>query len=230
MLQLDSSLKGKIEEAKTRITGTPRLALKWMVRFVNETVIESLQEKDWNKLQVEISVFSFYFPQFQRGTCFLAINSRSFFESIPNDQYPRLPSKKEATKYQSEAHKIFHSFLHSKSLARASPFMIDHIFAEHVPMDFAAKFQVIQGKQSVVFTVWIKDREFLFRINLILLLGQFVPNISSCSACKQFFLAKRIDQIFCSNRCATRVMQRRKRKTPPNRYGKRGRPKGTKNT
>ena len=82
MLQIDPNLKGKIEQAKKRVVTTPRQALKWMLRFVNEIAIDGLPEKVWEKVQVEIAVFSFYFPQFQRGSCFLAINSRSFFESM----------------------------------------------------------------------------------------------------------------------------------------------------
>lgn len=226
---MDSNLKRKIEQAKRRVITTPRQALIWILRFINEIAIDNLPEKDWEKIQVEITVFSFYFPQFQRGACFLSINSRSFFESIPNDQYPRLPSKKEATKYQSDAQNIFYTFQNSKFTAQSSPLTFDNVFEEKIPMVFSAKFQVIQGKQSAIFTAWIKDRRYLFRINLILVLGQFMPNVKSCNACKRFFLTRRSNQMFCSNRCATRVMQRRKRNTPPSRYGKPGRPKAIKN-
>jgi len=63
-----------------------------------------------------------------------------------------------------------------------------------------------------------------FKFILIYLLGNFHKDITRCAECMKVFIARRYNQAYCSTRCQNRVAARKRRATPPDRVGKRGRP------
>ncbi len=212
----------RAKAARRRVVTTPRQTMKWALRFVNDTQVDQLSERDWDHLQAEVAVFIGEYPEFQRGSCYVGIKSRAFYRATAEDPSPLLPSKQEVAHYQAEARSLFESFLHPPD---GAPFPRT-IWEKHIAVDLSLKYFGPNDKHSS-FSLWIHDKEDLLKVNLLLLIGQFAPNVKACKDCDRYFLAKRTNQSYCSNRCATRVMQRRKRGRPLHKPGKRGRPFGS---
>ena len=221
MLELDQKTQSRLEQAKKFVVTTPRQTIKWVLRFL-KTDCGQLSETDWIKIQAELTVFIRFYPEFKRGLGSLAINSRSFFAPTDYDYYPRMLNREEAKALSRDAIKLLQNFIQAKHNA---PFW-ESIFYEKLSVDISIKFPTAKKLESV-FSIWVQDQIQLFKINLLLLLCEFAPHIKNCEPCGSLFLAKRKDQIFCSNKCATLTFQRKKRGTPPSRYGRRGRPPGT---
>ena len=221
MLQLDPKTQSRLEQAKKFVVTTPRQTIKWVLHFL-KTDCGQLSETDWIKIQAELTVFIRFYPEFKRGLGSLAINSRSFFTPTDYDHYPRMPNREEAKAFSKAALKLFQNFIRAKHIGP----LWESFFFEELPVDISIKFPTAQKLESV-FSIWVQDQTQLFKINLLLLLCEFAPHIKNCKPCGSLFLAKRKDQIFCSNKCATLTFQRKKRGTPPSRYGRRGRPPGT---
>jgi hypothetical protein len=87
-------------------------------------------------------------------------------------------------------------------------------------------FPAYDGQQWLLDS-WADDYRSVFIYRLLHLLPDWGHKIRRCPGCDCLFFAKRADQRFHNLNCLSRQTMRAKRCTPPERYGKRGRPKQT---
>lgn len=64
-----------------------------------------------------------------------------------------------------------------------------------------------------------------FQYSLMHLLARMGHRISRCRCCSKLYYRSRIDKTTCSGKCRSTFNARKRRKTPPERFNKRGRPK-----
>ena len=81
----------------------------------------------------------------------------------------------------------------------------------------------VEKKGHTLGLVELPDQAFAFVFAN--LLGDQVKNIRHCPECQKRFLAHRYNQSFCTTKCQNRAAARKYRNTPPDRVGKRGRPR-----
>lgn len=67
--------------------------------------------------------------------------------------------------------------------------------------------------------------ENAFRYRYARVIGSVASRLRRCPSCQVLFLGRRRDQKHCGRKCQGRMAMRRRRNTPPERYGKRGRPR-----
>ena len=199
------------------ITGTPRLALKWLLRFINDPLDHA--PKNWTTRQQELAAFTGNYPEFQQGACVFAVKARAAYHATREDSHPTLPSPDEANTFRTLALEYFDEFTHSP---RAFPTIEEPNFPVALSLKSFGK-----ADPHNFLTLWVRSKKEQFRINVFFTLAQFGHNIKNCESCSKYFLAKRTDQIFCCDKCSALVRQRHKRGTPPERFFKLGRPPGT---
>jgi len=87
--------------------------------------------------------------------------------------------------------------------------------------------QNINGKQCKHAIKFIKLRDLApaFRHCVCTILEIHGPALTECPGCSRVFLADRSNKDYCDPLCRNRTYMRLKRRVPPERFGKRGRPR-----
>ncbi len=232
----------EIEKAAQRIGATTDQAGAWLARFAR-TDLESLSTGQWTDLLYEVACLSEY--QYQTKTAALlwqhAITLKDwqgnwrykdedelvarFVQILDKRGQPigaldvppvpppcELPPRDAVTALQRQVRAALVSLQENHSVSWMLP-----------PIHLTVGAFRETDENVVLGTA--ESPQVLFTYNLALLLVQNAVRIRRCADCTQRFFADRKNKAYCSPRCQSRAGTRRWRTTPPDRIGKRGRPR-----
>ena len=128
------------------------------------------------------------------------------------DGYEKLPTARDIGAMQR---------LISKRLKSLAAVRFTNVWANRVLLRAFASPDHIKG----TFSLWADSRVDCFAVCSVKLLAAYAGGIRRCPGCSLLFLAGRNNQQYCSINCQSRTNMRRHRGTPPERFGRRGRPK-----
>jgi hypothetical protein len=202
----------EIERAQRRVGGTAQRPMKWLLEFIQETDLSRLAKDEWFRLQSEMRMFIVGGTSSTTlGNCRIVVSHEEDYTDL------RLPTAAEIKQYQIMGELLL------DLLARDTQY----------ETDCSVRFKLKNPMANVESLFYIHTPTPLdaFEITSMLLLGKFYRSLRRCKdqSCQKWFLPSRTDQRYDSRRCVNRAMTRRHRKTPPDRIGKRGRPKGSPN-
>ena len=207
----------KVEELRKafqRIGHTPRDRMKWTLKFAQRD-LTTLSDGDWLNLAFEVAAFTRFGmlgePVFTRGS--------ELFGSLHDPIWANflgpvaVPTQEEITGLQaSTKQKITHL-----AVAKATAVELGNTSLRVYPF----------GKFGGIVHVVTELPSGRFNYVLAHLLADHLGRLRRCPECGLLFLADRRNQRYNSVRCQNRAASRRFRATPPERIGKRGRPRKT---
>lgn len=200
--------------ARHRLGTSPRQYLEWVLKF-RKCALRKLDENKLKALRHEASIYATGTFSFSMEG---AVVSLSPGLGWGNTKLERIPSESELVIMQSMTVDSIERFLEYK--------LVD------AKMDIEVRAKPLgPGERGGYIGIYPKSNLDAFNLSTIFLIGIFAEKIRSCRepTCKNLYIAKRVDQLFCTVKCQNRLAARRARNTPPERIGKRGRPLGSKN-
>ena len=205
----------ELQKASRRIGRTPKAWMNWILKFAR-TELHGLSTGGWMDLGYEIALFTLVGPPeaMQVGR---SIASRAHERETEGSPWLcRLPEPKEVAALQALADHHVEALITTRT-------------TDFPP--FQARMRVENDPRhdlgSLIVSPKTTRQSFLY--GLARLLAIHAARLRRCPSCAMRFLANRRDQQYCSIRCLSRITMRRHRGTPPERFGKRGRPPKTAN-
>lgn len=221
--------------------------MEWLLRFV-QTDLSRLSKGDWENLAFEIACFmqyagphaetdearEFYCLKKWDGKPYSsknlegspAIATLRHHVNILRDAFslqPSLPNQKDLLALHSQVKNMLFEIMDRGVFVFQRPHTTQYL--ERWPGKYGPPEKAIPSLiRSITLAETPPD---LFIIHAYDYLEQFAEKLAKCPECSTVFLLERTNKKYCSLQCQTRVATRRNRNTPPDRVGKRGRPKGS---
>lgn len=220
-----------VQRAYERIIGTPnktevpnikKAYIEWVLKLVSKPDLESLSGSDFLDLQYEIASFLAFrggSPKYNPWVIELGDDHDRFL----NRQV--LPDKEIVLKIMSWLKQSLHAILSKHAFGyRQAAYTVQMSWNPEIYGTANGSWhETIEGDDE--------DPNWML-IDFFVLLRTHVSNILKCpcGGCNTIFVRDRINQRFCSKKCQERQAKRDLHPIPPERYGKRGRPRAAATT
>lgn len=213
----------ELDKAMDRLGNTPVKVMEWILRFDQEN-LGTISEGDWTNRRYELAEFTQY------G----ALGRKSFEKekviSIPS--WSSMAPKSEIPENPNEIQLWYVQQLPGKRAAKELQKITHECLKEHLengttsfPLSGATIHTGYDKERDLGFKFILSNNpKTMFGYYLSSFIAQHSGRIRRCAGCPIIFLADRKNQIYHSSQCQSRINMRRKRNTPPDRIGKRGRP------
>jgi hypothetical protein len=138
--------------------------------------------------------------------------------SIRHIEIERLPSKTVVRELQREAQSFLNSIIRGEGVKIDIPPSEERLTVIR---------EIINGEASTRLYRFLvlPNLNVAFRHHLLGILAEHGQALRSCPGCSTRFVADRRNKDYCNPSCRNRTYMRTKRNVPPERYGKRGRPR-----
>lgn len=221
--------------------------MEWLLRFA-QTDLSRLSKRDWENLVFEISCFMQYAgrhaetDEAREFYCLKKWDGKPYssktlegLQSVATLHHqsnvlcgafslqPSLPNQENVLDLHSQIKNMLLEIMDRGVLVFQRPHTTQYLERWSGKYGPPAK-----GNPPLVRSITLAETPpHLFIIHAHGCLEQFAGKLSRCPECSTVFLLGRTNKMYCSLRCQNRVATRRNRNTPPDRLGKRGRPKGS---
>ena len=199
-----------LKKARGRVGFTGESTTKWLLRSIR-LPLEELGERDRRELQWEVTAFSTY-TAFRGQQSQVAVQPIYDWYSLFREGDLSLPSHGELK------HLLGIATQHVNDLVDQGKTSFDslHLSGFSLARSSSGIMRASSSTGSAASNV---------QYALLILLQRYGDRISRCPCCSQLFFRSRSDKEACSSSCRSKQNIRKRRKTPPERFGKRGRPR-----
>ena len=195
--------------ARGRVGLTGESSMKWLLSSIR-LPLEELDEKARRKLQWEVSAFSTY-TAFRGQQSQIAVEPIYDWYSLFREGDLSLPSNSELKHLLGIAKQHVNDLLENQRKISFTFMLTNFSLARSSSGIMRASSSTGSAASN-------------FQYALLILLQRYGDRISRCS-CSDFFFRSRSDKKACSSACRSKQNIRKRRKTPPERFEKRGRPR-----
>jgi hypothetical protein len=226
-----------VKAAKRVIQYAPNTApateavMQWILRRLADQDLDELSEGQWSDLRYEVDWFTRCFTSEAAGQRQVPMRAEAWPGSPDPEELGeqpsvkafeilrRLPSKQVVRQLQQDVQDAIDSLLRGE----AAEFDLPPGARDCVRV----LIRDILGKTSKWAYRFIEVRDLVpaFRDALSNVLAVQAARLAKCPGCRKRFLADRKNQDYCDALCRNRTYMRQQRGVPPERFGKRGRPR-----
>ena len=223
----------ELRKADERITArtpvVPEAVMRWALRFASDD-LDRFSEGQWSDCRYEIDVLARLEPLEGHRPSQQAMTARKWpnspdlaeWEAQPSIRYEelqRLPSKAIVRQLHQQVNGFIDALIRRES--------IEHGFSAPPRERLTFIEGVINGEKTQwpYLSLEMPDLSAIFRHRLFEVFKAYCLALRKCPGCPTRFLADRRNKDYCSSACRNRAYMRVKRNVPPERFGKRGRPR-----
>jgi hypothetical protein len=212
-----------------RLTPANEAAVRWALTFASKD-LDGFSDGQWSDCRYEVEYFAQLGP-FEQGKRHKTTRTAANWPHSPDPaecvarpgirqiEIERLPSKAVVRQLQQGISKDFDAIIRGENIER--------------PLPPGSKERLVMIRESVNGETAKRAFRYLEVTNLVsvfdhhlfLALEDYADALRRCPGCAKRFLADRSNKDYCDPVCRNRAYMRAKRNVPPERYGKRGRPR-----